>query len=283
MFDANINDVVALPSNLLCDVSLMQSSIPPTLEGATSSGVLWQAAPNRFLFNVPNVARYLVEDGRRILIDPLPDVDNAVVIYFLRMSPLAALLYQKGLVALHAAIAVNDGGAVLLAGNSGAGKSTTLAALSQRNWVVFADDIAMVTHHKGKPVVYQMSPHGMLWPRSLEKLNIDAKSLPFADNNRQIFSISQHSSPVPRQLRTIYYLSVHNKDDISIAEISGTLRFKVLSECLYNSHIADVLLDRGEFMRFAASTQSVVIKRLQRPSRIWSAEMLADLIEKDVS
>lgn len=45
---------------------------------------------------------------------------------------------------LHAATLVHGGGAVLLAGNSGVGKSTTAAALLKQGWTYFGDEFALI-------------------------------------------------------------------------------------------------------------------------------------------
>jgi hypothetical protein len=79
------------------------ASVAPTLGDATACGVLWQAAPGRFLLDVPDVARYLVSDGAVITIDRAPAARDQDVTHFLNMTPLAALLFQRGQLALHAA------------------------------------------------------------------------------------------------------------------------------------------------------------------------------------
>jgi len=56
----------------LSDVSINISAVPAHLENTTFRGVLWQAAPGRFMIDVPETARYLVEEGKRVTIDPLP-------------------------------------------------------------------------------------------------------------------------------------------------------------------------------------------------------------------
>lgn len=59
-----------------------------------------------------------------------------------RVLPRVAIRY--GAVALHAAAAAMDGRTLLLLGASGAGKSTTSAALGAAGWDVLSDDISIL-------------------------------------------------------------------------------------------------------------------------------------------
>jgi hypothetical protein len=266
--------------------NIKQTCIPPKLESATSSGVLWQASTGHFLLDIPNVSRFLVVDGRCIFIDPAPNVADINVIRYLLMTPLAALLFQQGHLVLHAAAVANDKGAVLLAGDSGVGKSTILATLCQRGWLMLADELTLVTIDTlDKPTVHPICSDCILWPHTLKKLGIDAEMLPHADANRKEVSFLPSFSSASRPLQAIYCMSVDVSDEITMTDITGASRFRILGERLYNSHVADALLDRGEYMRStsAAISPSVVMKRLQRPRGRWSAELLADLIEKDLS
>src|SRR5579871_2989591 len=124
-----------------CEIGAVSTS---ALTEVAMRGVLWQAAKDRFLLEVPSVARYLVEHGRRIAIAPTDGAAQADVVRFLRMAPLAALLYQRGVLVFHAAAATFGDEAVLLAGDSGAGKSALLARLVARGWTMLADDLAIV-------------------------------------------------------------------------------------------------------------------------------------------
>jgi hypothetical protein len=266
--------------DFLADVSIKTGPVPAGLDGATAAGVLWQAAPGRFLLETPEVARYLVVSGCAITIEPAPKAYATAVERYLRMTPLAALLYQRGVPAFHAAAAANADGAVLLAGNSGAGKSTLLATLIQRGWTMLSDELSVVElDDQGKAVVRSTYPEVAVWPDTLEKLGMNASLLPRCDSNRHILSMADRFTVVSQPLRAIYWLSVHNDGYIALDEQEGAARFRASGILSYNSHIADALFDRIAFMRCATViAQSVPIKRLRRPQGIWSAEELADRI-----
>jgi hypothetical protein len=264
----------------LTDVSIVPASLPAVLGGATTHGVLWQAAPGSFLLDVPAVARYLVVAGKTINIDFASEAIATEVERHMLMLPLAALLYQRGMLAVHAAAVANDQGVVLLAGDSGSGKSTLLPGLLKRGWTMLADELAIVgLNELGQPVVYPTASVIALWPESLEKLGIDITSLPSADVNRLELAASGQAVVGSLPLRTIYRLGVHGAGEIELKELTGSARFRAVGTLLYNSHVADAVCSRPDYLRCAAAiAQSVPISILRRPRGIWSVEALTELI-----
>jgi hypothetical protein len=261
--------------DFLSGVSITNASVSSPLENSTSSGVLWQAAPNRFLLDAPDTARYLVEGGKQVTIDPHPSADKSEVSRFLRMTPLAALLFQRDVLAFHAAAVAGPDGAVVIAGDSGAGKSTLLAALLKRGWNMLADDLTAVdVNENGAPTVFPIFPEVMLWPDSMKQLKIETK-----DSGRHILPMEDRFAASPQPLRAIYRLSVH-KEELDIDEIKGTKLFNTLTMLSYNSRIADALLDRSAYMRLAAAiAKTVSVRTLRRPRGQWCIEELADIVE----
>lgn len=263
--------------DFLSEVSIAYASLPRHLHAAPSRGVLWQAAPGRFLLDAPGAARYLVEDGSRVTIDPHPAADKSEVSRFLRMTPLAALLFQRGVTAFHAAAVAGPDGAVLIAGDSGAGKSTLLAAMLKRGWSVLADDLAAVDlNENGEPTVFPAFPELALWSDAMEKLGIETEN-----EGRHVLPMKERFVASPRPLRAIYRLSVH-KNDLEMVDIKGTKIFSTLTTLSYNSRIADALLNRDAYMRRASViTGTVPMRALRRPRGQWCVEDLANLVEGD--
>jgi len=108
--------------------------VPASLDDASKKGATWQIAGDRFLFQVPGVARFLLRGGREILFEAAPGVQAGDVSAFVIGTVFGILLHQRGEIVLHAsAVRVNDR-AVLFCGPSGAGKSTLAAALAQRGF-----------------------------------------------------------------------------------------------------------------------------------------------------
>jgi hypothetical protein len=260
---------MTLPS-WLTHFQIDYAPVPPLLNDLTARGVLWQAAPNRLLIAVPEVARYLVEAGQRISIEAAPNSSEANVNQFLRMTPFAALLYQRNRLAFHAAAAANEHGAILLAGDSGAGKSTLLAALLQRDWQLLADDLSPVDlDDHNRLMVWPTFAEVRLWPDAQGQLSpIDLQAR------------SDLLSPIAQPLRAIYWLSVHTRPTVEVSKLASAECFQKLGTLLYNSHIADALLDRTAYFRLATIlAPAIPVWQLRRPRGSWSVPQLIEEIE----
>ncbi len=268
--------------DFLRDVDTITAPVPAALEGATHRGVLWQAAQARFMLELHDVARYLIEGGERVTVDPAKGASPVEVARFARTTPLAALLYQRGVLAFHAAAAADERGAVLLAGDSGCGKSTLLMALMQRGWTPLSDDLSVVAREGESDLLVQPTfPELALWPAALERFGWDPGKLERADVNRLLLPPTGGGPVSRQQLRAICWLGVHGNSAIDSEVVSGAELFRAVGALLYNSQIASALLDRRVYMGYAAHIlRGVPVFRLQRPRGRWSADEVADLIEK---
>lgn len=142
---------VAIPELLACadeaspDVTVAYASLPPPAHPSGEPDESWaERTPDgevvRCVFS--GVGHYAIEHGRRILIDPDPSADPAVVRHLLLGPVLAHLLWQRGVFTLHASVLRVGARTVGFVGVSGEGKSTTAAALTQRGHPLVCDDVA---------------------------------------------------------------------------------------------------------------------------------------------
>lgn len=97
-----------------------------------------------YFFSVDGVGRFLMEGGRRVVIEPAAGAAESDLRLFLLGTILGVLCHQRGLLPIHASAVNIDGRAVVFAGDSGAGKSTIAAALGQRGHPLVADDIVAI-------------------------------------------------------------------------------------------------------------------------------------------
>ena len=131
------------------DVVVRLGTAPAALAGVrhrrrTSGGhAVWEAAPGAFLISVHGVARYLVTEGREVLVEPRGG-DAREIAGRIAGTVWTALLLQRGIVPFHASAIEFEAGAVLFLGRSGAGKSSLLGALLKRGHAMLADDVAGV-------------------------------------------------------------------------------------------------------------------------------------------
>lgn len=247
----------------------------PVLQDPLQRGVLWKASGSgrtgRFTLAVPSVARYWVAGGERIWVQP-DGGSEAAIQQFLGATPLAALFYQRGLLALHAAAVLVPQGTILVAGVSGAGKSSLLAGLMQRGAVGLCDDLAPLNlDEQGRLVVLANPGPVRLWPDARQRLEIPPE---------QMLEIPKPASGCQQYpVRAIIWMVVSNTAEVALQPVQGMQRFEILGKLSYNSQIADALLERAAFFKLAAAAAAQVpIIRVLRPSAAGDIEALCQAV-----
>jgi hypothetical protein len=117
--------------------------------------------------DVPRVGRFLVRDGREMLVEPHPGVPDGNVRAYLLGSAMGALLQQRGLLPLHASAVAIDGRAVAFIAPAGSGKSTMAMHLQHRGHRVICDDICAVEVGDGMALLRPGLRNLKLWRASL--------------------------------------------------------------------------------------------------------------------
>ncbi|MBF0547626.1 MAG: hypothetical protein HQM08_24515 [Candidatus Riflebacteria bacterium] len=269
-------------TEFLKDVEWLYGETPEHLDNPSFKGAMWEASPGRFLLTVPRVARYLVEDGSRITITIFDGATGNMVNRFLKMTPTAALLYQRNIMALQAAVVVGAAGAVLLTGNSSSGKSTLLAALVMRGYRMMSDDLAVLDLAKPEQIqTVGTFSEIALWPDVVQKLIPPfALSSEKESGERVIFDLSPQfvSEPVP--LLAIFQIDVKNIKEVEEETVQGAYRFRIPRNFTYNAFIADALFDHEAYFQNCAVLARNRLVTLRRPRAVWRVDELSDRVGK---
>lgn len=216
-------------------VEVRLGTTPASLPAGAEKRRGWQAMPGRYLMTAASVARYLVADGRRIVVEPQggsrADVESLLV------GPvLAAVLQQRGITTLHASSVATSAGAVAFLGHRGAGKSSLAGALMQLGYPLMADDVAGVLVEGGELLTVPGFPRLRLVDDSLRSLGAVALASGGSDGKMQVAAQNHHAGRLP--LAACYVLDAGtcagpDECPVAIALVEGAKAFHWLGQHTY--------------------------------------------------
>ena len=119
---------------------------------------------------------------------------------------LGFLLRVRGIIALHASVAVVDGCAVAFAGPSGSGKSTSAAAFAARGCAVMTEDLAPLRDHAGAVWVLRGCGYVALRPEAAALVAPSPLPLLAAGWGKRRFEPSTPAAPPQHPLSAVYLL-----------------------------------------------------------------------------
>jgi hypothetical protein len=283
-FDCEIPCPEFITSDGPADVRICVGAVPESLEQPIVRGVTFEAEANRVLLNFRGTARFLIQDGRQITVQPARDASEDSVRVFLTGAALGALLLQRGAFVLHAAACASAQGAILLAGSSGRGKSTLLAALLARGCEMLADDLSAVAlDTSGYPIAHPAFSRLRLFADSLGSLGLDQR-----DCHPVRPSVSKYSVPAtmefcshPRRILAVYVLDYHSAGDIQFLALTGQERLSAIRSHLYSPRLAEGLrLHPAHFPVAAALASKVPVVRVSRPRGLAFVDGVVNAIEQ---
>ncbi len=202
--------------------------------------------------------------------------------HFILGIGMALLLYQRNQIAMHASCVYDDRGAVLLCGESGAGKSTTASFLLDKGYRFMADDITLVdADRNGNIYAYAAFPFRKLCPEVVKKRNIslaDAVCLTGEDNKYMIpYRGSMPETSVP--VRAIIILTLSESMQICAEELKGVQK---AYSCRDNMFLSTILegdlhtVQQGHAIMQIAS--AIPVFRIARPCKIDSQKDVEKII-----
>ncbi|MEM9806548.1 MAG: hypothetical protein AAF959_14830 [Cyanobacteria bacterium P01_D01_bin.56] len=160
------------------------------------------------VFYIKHVGLFVVSAGAKILIIPSSETSEAQLRFYLIGTVMGILLYQRGLLVLHASAINIRGNAIAFLGVSGEGKSSAAAAFQAANYQVMTDDVAPVVLNKTPPVIIPGFPQIKLSLEVATVLGHDFESLAplYAKAEKRGYRCQQFNQ-VPLPIHRIYVLA----------------------------------------------------------------------------
>jgi hypothetical protein len=266
------------------DVLIRTGKINPKLTGIVYEENDFKILNDGVFLYWENLAGFLIRNGQEIIVDPVLGADEKILHLLLRGPVFAILLHQRGILALHAATVEIDGGAVVLMGPQGCGKSTLAATLYKRGHGILADDVTAIQFNGDKgPLVLPGFPQLKLWPEVVLSLGGDPEELPRLEPGfeKRAYAINHRFAKKPIPLKRIYVLSENdhegiyplNPQEAMLQLIGNTYRVSVVKWIRAERH----------FLECTSLINMVPIKRLNRYPTLSILQDVARMVEEDLA
>lgn len=271
------------------DVVIQFGQVDRSLMKINRLGTYLHVTAEEVSFFWDEVGAFLVRNGKEIIIDPLPEVEERMLRLPLLGVVLAVLLHQREFLTLHASAVEINGGAAVFLGGRGWGKSTLAATLCGRGHNLVSDDLVALNFDSvGHPVVIPGFPQLKLLPEAAAAaLGDDPETLPtlaigYEKRARRIFD---KFSQKPLPLMGVYQLS--KGPDLKLIPLQPQ---EAIVQLIGNSYIArsvnQLLQGAGSFSHFHQCmnlANKVPIYCIERPQALELVPALAQLIEENLA
>jgi len=200
------------------------------------------------------------------------------------------IMRQRNIVSLHASTACIAGQAVMLCGESEAGKSTTAAALALRGIPILDEDVSPIKEEAVTFYVEPGFPRICLWPSAVDTLFGTPDALPLLtptwDKRFLALDGVQAKFEPQRQPLGAVYLLAPRVEEVDAPRIESLGKREALLELVQNTYMNGVL-DRAqraaEFDALARIVARVPVRKIVAhcdPARLGA---LCDLIVRDAA
>jgi len=280
-------ELYTIPPTPTPDVLVSIGKIPAHLPARSEEKYAdFHITPSEYLLSVKDAGAFYASGGNEVIIDPIADADMKVVRIFFLSNAMAAILYQRKFVPMHAAAIYDADGIVLFLGDSGAGKSTTTATLQAKGYRVFSDDVCVPVKDADGLSAYAAYPMMKLWKDSFTKANIgtyqeEDRLRPELDKYGKLFNESFITEA--RRIKKIFVLQKSDTDAFQYKPVKGIEAFKHLQNYAYRlQYIEKMGVTKAYFDIISALSNQIPIIVVTRPSEADTLSQVIELIESNL-
>jgi len=233
-----------------------------------------------------SVGRFLVTDGKEIIIEKRKNAKASDVILFLLGSVMGAAILQRGLIPLHASTFVKDKKAISICGKSGAGKSSLAAEYIRQGCPLVSDDISVIDIQGEKIFVKKGIQHLKLWADSINQLDMALSGLSRVRSSLEKYFLpyTEHKVNPETELNTIVVLDVKNSGGYEINKLKGIEKFEYIRSNIYRGIYIDPLgLTDITFQNISRMLESIDVYHVVRPIAPLRIRELANTIDNKLN
>ncbi len=265
------------------DITILKSDMPELWYELSSPKKKLVVLENLVMFQISDIAIFSIQEGKRIVVSPMPGYEEDIVRIYVLGTCMGALLMQRKIFPLHGSAVAINGKAYAFIGDSGAGKSTLASAFLSHGYGLLSDDVIAVSFSEEgyTPLVIPSYPQQKLWQNSLDAFGMETgkyKSI-YGRENKYCVPVTSKYFSEPLPLAGIFELVKTDNNMIEIQPIEKLKRFQTLFSHTYRNFLIPPLgLTEWHFNTSVSIVNQINLYQLCRPASGFSAYQLASLI-----
>lgn len=283
IFQSNIEmtQLLTAPDGAVVDAQINIGKVPKevrerakTVKGETLQEASW----------FQNSRAYYYVTMNEILVEPREGKKIEEIIPFIQGYCFALFFTLRGMHAVHCSALLGERGVVLVAGYSGAGKSTISNKLLEAGYQLMADDVAVLHAEEDKVMVYPAFPMQKMCRDAVDRQEYDISTLEYIDEGRDKFAVKYEGAfdGIPRVLDKMIVLTKADVEEVTVVEWNQGNKLLCFIEFLF---LRDGFRDLGfghEQMQEALNIVSKmkVIYEIKRPKEGDTIEEILNIINK---
>lgn len=250
----------------------------------TCSIGIFNFSPDNITFKIRDVASYKISNGNTITVDTEGNSCFDEIKKYVLGSSLGMLLLQKNIVAIHGGAVVIDDNAIIISGNIGAGKTTTIANLLNKGYGFLSDDVsAIMKNNNNTYSVQPCVPQQRLCKNTVHILGHNIYDLVQVDKLKDKYLSPQVNNFVrsEKKLKAIFYLDTTDASKVTYEEILGAEKFKLIMSNIFRKEFIPNKFIKPPYIKDClAIAMSTPIYKISRPKNKDSVNEIILIIEK---
>jgi hypothetical protein len=234
------------------------------------------------ILRLTDAGRFVVKE-QVIQVMPYIGYDPGAISLYLKGTVMGAWLLQKGRIALHGSAIRIGNKALVITGESGAGKSSLARGFIEQGFTLISDDVALL-RKEGTYVIEPSYAAQKLWVDTAEHYEIDyhdSLRITYRDDKYNI-SVEPFFCSEPMELGAVCHLTLEDGP----LEIHRLRQSEALECLLKNIYLEDLLeyfdLGRPIFRTMAEVSMQVPVYQIQRPNGVMTVQLQMDHIFRQI-
>lgn len=219
------------------------------------------------LYTFPGYCQIRVRSGQEIIVELEEGASESDMRAFLFGSALGTIAHQRRMIPLHISAIETAHGTFAFTGQSGAGKSTMVAALSKLNgWRIVCDDMACLLPEAGTLKLFGGVRRNKLWADAISHLSMGERPMHRDIARADKFHIEIEDSGLGSFGPVSSFFQLEWADEAQILPLSSGRSYAAVMNSVYRPYLVPVFNDLETVRtRLAEFTDATPCYRLLRP------------------